>query len=91
AIGSPIYPKERIEIFNNGKVIVIDDYKEITIADKKVKKVKIKSASKGHFEMLKAYIQFLKGDRNSEDLPLIDEAVTATMCSFKILEAAKKK
>ena len=88
-IGDSSYPKERIEIFNENKVIVIDDFKEIQLAGTKEKSIKLKSIQKGHNEFLKAFIQYLLGERDQEDIPLIDDGIQATKTALKILKAAK--
>jgi len=88
-IGNPAFPKERIEIFNDGIALSINDFKELIVEGSDVKGVVLETIEKGHFEMLEAYIQFLLGKRDSEDLPLIDDSLLATICAIKILEAAK--
>ena len=90
-IGNQAYPKERVEIFNDGIVVVINDFKEIEIVGSDTKGKSLESIEKGHYEMLEAFVQFLRGERTNEDLPLIDEGVLATKCAVKILEAAKNK
>lgn len=88
-IGSTEYPKERIEIFNENKVVTINDFKSINFIGSKEKDVQLSSINKGHWELLKAYTEFLKGERDSEDLPLIYDGIKATKCAIQILEKAK--
>ena len=72
-------------------MVVINDFKEIEIVGSVTKGKSLESIEKGHYEMLEAFVQFLRGERTNEDLPLIDEGVLATKCAVKILEAAKNK
>lgn len=89
SIGNSEYSKERIEIFNENKVIVIDDYKEIQFAGINKKGIKSNTTQKGQYEFLEACIQYLRGTRDSEDLPLVEDGIQATESALKILEAAK--
>ncbi|MFW9924075.1 MAG: bi-domain-containing oxidoreductase [Candidatus Thorarchaeota archaeon] len=89
-IGNQAFPKERIEIFNDGLAIAIDDFKDILIEGSDLRSKSLENIEKGHFEMLEAYVKFLRGERDSKDLPLIDEAFLATKCALRILEEAKK-
>lgn len=47
ALGSSQYPKEKMEIFFDGKVIVMDDYKKLSIAGAKMKVVELPVQDKG--------------------------------------------
>ncbi len=55
ALGSTDYPKERLEVFVDGKVIVLDDYKRLTIFGAKVKGIAGKVVDKGHKKELEAF------------------------------------
>jgi len=88
-IGNPAFPKERIEIFNDGIAVAINDFKELIVEGSEIKGETLETIEKGHFEMLEAYVQYLTGKRDSKDLPLIDDSLLATSCATKILEAAK--
>ncbi|MBK5114347.1 MAG: hypothetical protein JJE41_12030, partial [Candidatus Heimdallarchaeota archaeon] len=90
-MGNQEFPKERIEIFNDGIVIAIDDFTKIDVVGSEIKGKSLNSIEKGHFEMLEAYVKFLQGKGDNEDLPMIEDGVLATICAVKILEAAKNK
>ena len=55
ALGNPKHPKELMEVYVDGKVIKLEDYKEMHIIMKKTKKITSKLAEKGHFEELDAF------------------------------------
>lgn len=49
--GNKNVPKERIEVFSNGAVYLIDDFKTMeTFSEKGIKKTKLKAQDKGHTE-----------------------------------------
>lgn len=52
ALGDKSYPKERMEIFADGKVIVMDDYKAVTVHGGKYKGWADKTAQKGQLQEL---------------------------------------
>ena len=88
-IGSGSYSKERIEIFVDGGVIAIDDFKELTVVGLDGKGEKLKRIEKGQFELINEYGKLLKGESRSIDLPSVDDGVKATLCSLKVLDALK--
>lgn len=55
ALGSKEYPKERLEIFVDGKVLFLDDYKKLTVIGAKVKGIETKVTDKGQKEELEAF------------------------------------
>ena len=55
ALGNPKHPKELMEVYVDGKVIKLEDYKEMHIIMKNTKKITSKRAEKGHFEELDAF------------------------------------
>jgi len=61
ALGSKEYPKERMDIFCDGRVISMDDYKQVRAVGTKGKGWQSTSAQKGQFEELKALSAALKG------------------------------
>jgi predicted dehydrogenase len=54
ALGSPDHPKEQLEVFVDGKVIVLDDYRRLTIAGAKAAGLSTPRPSKGQREELDA-------------------------------------
>ncbi len=55
ALGSTEYPKERMEIFSEGRVIELDDYKRLAVSGIKGKGISTPTADKGHKEELEAF------------------------------------
>ena len=51
-IGNDAFPKERIEVFMDGGVMAIDDFKELMIAGLDGKGEKVNQIEKGQFELL---------------------------------------
>jgi len=88
-IGDESFPKERIEIFVDGGVIAIDDFKELIVTGLDGKGEKLKRTEKGQFELINEYGELLKGESRNIDLPLVADGVKATICSLKVLDALK--
>ncbi len=55
ALGSKEYPKEQLEVFVDGKVLVLNDYKQLAISGSKAKGLETKVVSKGQKEELEAF------------------------------------
>jgi predicted dehydrogenase len=52
ALGSPDHPKEQLEIFVDGRVITLDDYRRVTATGAKTPISSTQAADKGHRTML---------------------------------------
>ncbi len=69
--GDKTYPKERIEIFGEGKIAIIDDFrKSIMSVNGKRKEFKSSSQDKGHSAEVNAFINSIL---NNEDNPIPKE------------------
>jgi hypothetical protein len=55
ALGTSDYPKERLEIFVDGKVLSLDDYKRLTIAGATAKGIESAMADKGQKQELESF------------------------------------
>ena len=55
ALGSRDYPKEQMEVFVDGKVLVLDDYKRLTVVGAKAKGIETKVVDKGQKEELEDF------------------------------------
>jgi predicted dehydrogenase/threonine dehydrogenase-like Zn-dependent dehydrogenase len=55
ALGSGDYPKERLEVFADGKVFVLDNYRKLSVYGAKIKGLETVSVEKGHREELVAF------------------------------------
>jgi predicted dehydrogenase len=60
ALGCNAYPKEELEIFVDGKVLVLDDYRELRIYGGKDRGIKEKLVEKGQKEELIAFAQVIQ-------------------------------
>jgi len=88
-IGHESFPKERIEVFMDGGVAAIDDFRELTLSGLDAAGEKLPRIEKGHFELLQEYGRFLKGESEAKDLPTAMDGIRATVCSLKTLDALK--
>lgn len=86
-IGNEAFPKERIEIFVDGGVITIDDFKELTVTGLDGNGERLRRTQKGQFELLHEWGKFLRDESKNTDLPLVEDGVKATICSLKVLDA----
>jgi predicted dehydrogenase/threonine dehydrogenase-like Zn-dependent dehydrogenase len=59
ALGDKAYPKERMEIFTDGKVFSLDDYKSLAVSGGRQPGWKSATPQKGQFEELRALIDAL--------------------------------
>ena len=85
ANGDNSFPKERIEVFGDGSICVIDDFRYAMMVKNGKKKRRKSKQDKGH----KAeYEQFMHSILNQEPSPIdFKEAVIATLTTFKIMES----
>ena len=60
ALGDSSYPKERMDVFCDGRVFELDDYQALTIHSTKTEKHTLRIADKGHLEELRAFAQAIK-------------------------------
>lgn len=90
ANGSKTYSKERIEVFGNGKVFIIDNFRKIEgYGVKGFSKIKYKQ-DKGHFNQFKTLIDALSsGDTNK--VVSLESVINTTRASFAALESMKTK
>ena len=55
ALGSEAHPKEQMEVFSDGRVILLDDYRELRVVGAKAAGVTSKTVDKGQREELEAF------------------------------------
>lgn len=60
SLGSKDYPKERMEVFAEGKVFYLDDYKQLSVTGDKRGGLRTKIAHKGHREELEAFAHVIQ-------------------------------
>ncbi len=57
AMGNKSHPKESMEIFVDGKVILMEDYKSLTVKGENIKPINNRIIDKGQFNELKAFAE----------------------------------
>ncbi len=90
ALGNKKFSKERIEIFGDNSIFVIDDFRSSEwVGNGTIKKrKKWFGQDKGHKEEIKTFIKALLG---GEPLPIdFNETVITTLTTFKIIESLSK-
>ena len=86
--GSKKLEKEYLEVFSNGQVAVVDDFKKMKLYSNKVSQFKLSSRDKGHSEEVKQFLQCIKEGRPA---PIsFEDIYLSTLATFKILESIKK-
>ncbi|MDI6746178.1 MAG: bi-domain-containing oxidoreductase [Rhodocyclaceae bacterium] len=82
ALGTTEFPKETMEIFVDGMVISLDDYRRITIAGSKQKPFETRTSDKGQKEELIAFARAVRGEA---DWPIpLWQQLQATRISFDV-------
>lgn len=89
ASGDKAFPRERIEIFGRGSVLIIDDFKNLTFTrDGKGANMHRFSVDRGHKNEMEA---FFKAVREGSEAPVkLEEYVYTTLATFKIIESLQK-
>lgn len=82
ALGNKKFPKERMDIFSDGLVVTLDDYKSLSVAGSPQKGWTSSTNQKGHPEELQALADYLlKGG----DVPIsFEQQKQATWMSFEV-------
>ena len=82
ALGDKTYPKEKLEVFADGKVLIMDDYKSVTVHGGKHKGWSSTNVQKGQMEELEALSGALL---NGAQWPIsLEEQLQASRISFEI-------
>ncbi len=82
ALGSKDYPKEQLEVFVDGKVIALNDYRELSASGLSIAKLAGKVPDKGQKEELEA---FARAIQNGGEWPIsLWQQLQATRISFQI-------
>jgi len=90
ALGTPEVPKEQMEIYVEGKVVFLNDYKELKIfGESKSYELKTKAQDKGHNEEL---AEFARSIRDGDGYPIpFWQLIQATEISFDVEKQIKIK
>ncbi len=86
--GNKNLKKEYIEVFYSGNVFVIDDFKELIIYSKKVKKKKYKGQDKGHKSELYLFVESISSGKS---LISFDDLYLSSLVTFKVIESIKSR
>jgi predicted dehydrogenase/threonine dehydrogenase-like Zn-dependent dehydrogenase len=81
AMGHPDYPKERIELFADGTVIVLDDYKLVTVTGRTGACWRSRHPDKGHSQQFEALAEGIRA--GTWPVPLQDQ-LSATRISLAV-------
>jgi len=65
ALGNNQYPKEFCQIYFDGKILIIDDYKKLECFGMKALKLETSEQNKGQYEELIEFAKYLKGEIRS--------------------------
>lgn len=80
ALGAVDYPKEQVEIYSDGKVFVLDDFKALRVYGAKVAGWQNAVADKGHLAELEAFARYVQGKAAA---PIaLDDLIETTQVSF---------
>jgi len=69
ALGSRDYPKEQMEVFVDGRVIVMNDYRELTVTGAKAPPLETRQQDKGHKAEIEAFARAIQ-DGGAWPIPL---------------------
>ena len=88
ANGDKSFPKERMEIYANGCVAVLDEFKKLSIyAHGKKKEKKLLSQNKGQKTEVKCFIEAIL---NGRGVPIsFEEICSASLVTFKVIESIR--
>jgi len=88
ANGHKSFPKERIEIFCNGKILQLDNFRKLTgFGWKNFSKQKFYSQKKGQIECVQAFVDAIKNGKSSP-IPF-DEIMEVSRVSVEIAESVR--
>ena len=89
AAGTRKYPRERIEIFCEETIYVIDNFKQLEIKGRKgCKKTRLLNVDRGHKNECEIFTKYVK---EGKMIPYFDQYVQATVATFKINKILSEK
>lgn len=87
ALGDPALPKEHLEVFGDGRVTVLDDFKRLSMVAKGSRQEVSAAQDKGHAEEINRFIEALLQNGVSP-VPFV-EAAQATLATLAIVESCR--
>lgn len=89
AVGDPRFPKERIEIFGEGKTAVIDDFRAGLISENgRRRRLKSQGQDKGHAREMRTFVEAVMNDKTEWPMSF-EEIVWSTLATFKAVESLR--
>jgi len=86
--GNKSVKKESIEVFSDGTIAAIDDFKSVKVFGSKVSKINYRKQDKGHSTCVQL---FLKAVKEGKPAPIsFDEIYFSTLCTFKINQSIRE-
>ncbi|HUF09144.1 MAG TPA: bi-domain-containing oxidoreductase [Rhodothermales bacterium] len=88
--GSLGYPREKITAFGSARVVVLDDFGELTVhGESKVRGhgTRLRKKEMGHPQALAEFVKALKGEKN--EMLGWDDSFSATLCMFAAQESLR--
>ena len=87
--GSKSYSKERMEVFSEGRILVLDNFRRLDgYGFKGFKKMKVASQDKGHDEQFKRFLDSMKV--SSPPIIPFHEIVNSTKSTLAVLDSLEK-
>jgi predicted dehydrogenase/threonine dehydrogenase-like Zn-dependent dehydrogenase len=84
--GDTSYPKERIEVFCEGKVMLSDDFKRLTLTQGgRTHTSRAQQADKGHAAEMVAFLDLASG--KTPEILTFPDCVASTAATFKVVES----
>ncbi|SHJ53342.1 bi-domain-containing oxidoreductase [Propionispora hippei] len=84
ALGATDYPKEQMEVFFDGKVLILDDYKSLKAAGTKIGSLQTKLSEKGQYEEIEILAKTIQ---NGGEWPIpLWQQIQAMEIAFKVSE-----
>jgi predicted dehydrogenase len=88
ALGSNKYPKEQLEVYVDGKVLVMNDYQKLDIVGVKAKGIQSKTMEKGQRRELEMFTQAIK---QGGEWPIsLWQQVQAMEIAFEVQKAERR-
>jgi predicted dehydrogenase len=82
ALGNTAHPKERMEIYADGKVVTLDDYRAVAVVGGRHAPWRAVSMQKGHLQELEAFARCIL---NGEQWPIsLEEQLRAMRIAFAV-------
>jgi len=87
ALGTTVFPKERLELFADGNAVALDDYRRLTARGRERLDLKDRRGDKGHNAEMQHFTDAILG-RARPEITYV-EGIRATICCLKIFESVK--